>query len=160
MSREKKKEARFQSCKTSAQSNQKANWKKVGYQLFSFVLATFKSARRSIHEKQGVTWAKKNPQVTLSIACWLSPSFPSHNFIAAHYVHYGRFHFFPDLVMNSMHFFFFRGNSTKREQEGDVNSGVAPILRSSAVLCDNNRMTLFSALLCWLLIHHLITNVI
>lgn len=53
-----------------------------------------------------------------------------------------------------------RGNSTKREQEGDVNSGVAPILRSSAVLCDNNRMTLFSALLCWLLIHHLITNVI
>lgn len=106
MSREKKKEARFQSCKTSAQSNQKANWKKVGYQLFSFVLATFKSARRSIHEKQGVTWAKKNPQVTLSIACWLSPSFPSHNFIAAHYVHYGRFHFFPDLVMNSMHFFF------------------------------------------------------
>lgn len=59
MSREKKKEARFQSCKTSAQSNQKANWKKVGYQLFSFVLATFKSARRSIHEKQGVTWAKK-----------------------------------------------------------------------------------------------------
>lgn len=62
MSREKKKEARFQSCKTSAQSNQKANWKKVGYQLFSFVLATFKSARHSIHEKQGVTWAKKIPK--------------------------------------------------------------------------------------------------
>lgn len=159
MSREKKKEARFQSCKTSAQSNQKANWKKVGYQLFSFVLATFKSARHSIHEKQGVTWAKKIPKwhclsrvgcrrLSLHITSLQPITSITADSIFSRFSH--EFHAF----------FFFRGNSTKREQEGDVNSGVAPILRSSAVLCDNNRMTLFSALLCWLLIHHLITNVI
>ena len=52
MSREKKKEARFQSRKTSAQSNQKANWKKVGYELFSFVVATFKSSQLSTNRKR------------------------------------------------------------------------------------------------------------
>ena len=31
MSRKKKKETRFQSCKASAQSNENADWKKVSY---------------------------------------------------------------------------------------------------------------------------------